>query len=347
MGGHVAKLSCSDNSSYQQRWQAICMVERIRNMDRDEHVRKALPSRSCKERSELCEPTQAPRSRRTRECSNSRSEPPEAETPFVASAVRLYLRARFAAGRCIRVAARPRDPRSRRGRFSAPRRTRRRKFTADSSSDDDFGIESEDDHELEYQPGNEIETSWAQCDVCDKWRVTSGRCDVQEDEDGFVCEMVGGGVTCATPEDQDEDAADDSSAEHTDNASGAPTGSHVPDLMLRENWVDGLGISMKSDSCTPSCGAEIDAQHDGSCSGLEDNGSEMSFVKDSPVIGDCMSGDDSSTTKSPLTPTLCAEQRADGVRETFASDVDFTEFFDIFRYQLHNQQCASALVPPV
>jgi hypothetical protein len=47
---------------------------------------------------------------------------------------------------------------------------------------------------------DESNVNWAQCDNCDKWRI------VKEVGDGFFeCSMVGGNVTCETPEDNDDE----------------------------------------------------------------------------------------------------------------------------------------------
>ena len=61
-------------------------------------------------------------------------------------------------------------------------------------SDFDFDVDTESD-------AGESEVAWAQCDSCDKWRQHN-----MKDPNGkFQCEMVGNGVSCATPEDEDED----------------------------------------------------------------------------------------------------------------------------------------------
>lgn len=61
-------------------------------------------------------------------------------------------------------------------------------------SDFDFDADTESD-------AGESEVAWAQCDSCDKWRQHN-----MSDPNGkFQCEMVGNGVSCATPEDEDED----------------------------------------------------------------------------------------------------------------------------------------------
>jgi hypothetical protein len=164
----------------------------------------------------------------------------------------------------------------------------------------------ESDFDWDESDIDEEEVAWAQCDHCDKWR----KFEVKDESAKFSCSMVGNGVSCSTPGDDEEDQAKiqetkcDADAIHV----------FAPDTPVEVNIPIGEGLTMQVPDGKDDAAACIrDSPHRDVCF---DPSSEL-------VTVDHYKQDESMPKRRRRNTQLCETDLA--LREIFG-DHDFQEF---------------------